>query len=69
VVPSTRPRHGLGSDGSSGAYLGAAQEDEPFPPDILDPAGSAVTGERKRTTEVRCGGRGGGEGFGLRILP
>jgi hypothetical protein len=31
-MPSTRPRHSLGSDGSSGAYHGAARPDEPLRP-------------------------------------
>jgi hypothetical protein len=33
-MPSTRLRHGLGSDGPSGVYHGAARPDEPLPPDI-----------------------------------
>jgi hypothetical protein len=33
-MPSTRPRHGLGSDGSSDAYPGTARPNEPLPLDI-----------------------------------
>jgi hypothetical protein len=33
-MSSTRPRHSLGSDGSSGAYNGAVRPDEPLPLDI-----------------------------------
>jgi hypothetical protein len=33
-MPSTRPRHCLDSDGSSGAYNRAARPDEPLPLDI-----------------------------------
>jgi hypothetical protein len=74
-VPSTRPRQGLGSDGSSGAYRGAARPDEPVPPDI---GSGRICGLRRR---LGGGGRGGqpgrgallrrrrgagrGEGFGL----
>jgi hypothetical protein len=33
-MPSMMPHHGLGSDGSSDAYHGAACPDEPLMPDI-----------------------------------
>jgi hypothetical protein len=60
-VPSTRPRHGLGSDGSSGAYLGAARTDEPVPSDISDPDGSVVSGEARGTEPSGEGDDGGAQ--------